>query len=303
MKRNFKAPNIVVQSSLFNALQKDQAGFDRLQTFLNEWTGINMNLSQVNIVKMANRLSNILTKYGLSKYGQYLKLLKTGDPALISEFISAMTTNTTSFFREKPHFESLRVLIPTILEYKKKAANYELRVWCAAASTGEEPYTIAITLLESLPAGVPLDIKILATDIDTDVLNRAATGLYDHKRLAEIPPAYLKKYFHRVKAKGNQQYQVASRLQTLIRFAPFNLHTSKYPFRFPFDIVFCRNVLIYFSRNSAAEVVRKLIQTIGQQGFLFVGHSEVGYIRSPLLQMVKYGVYQKLLSEQNCRAS
>lgn len=290
MKRNATAIKPVAG---FQALSEDEDGFQALSQILHRETGIQMEGTTTNRLKMANRLSRVLSNYGFSTYTPYLKKLREGDPALLAEFISALTTNTTSFFREPAHFEALKSLLPGVCRNKQAQGPRELRIWSAAASTGEEVYSIAITVLESLPLGHGLDVKILGTDIDREALARASAGKFTGEQLNEVPEPLRKRYFRPLKTREGNKFQVDQRVRAMIRFAPLNLRAAAYPFRFPFDIVFCRNVLIYFDAKTSYGVIDKLAESLTPKGLLFIGHAELGLVRSSSLKPLRMGVYQR----------
>ncbi|MCB0403953.1 MAG: protein-glutamate O-methyltransferase CheR [Bdellovibrionales bacterium] len=279
---------------LFNALQKDRQGFNTLREMLHRWTGIHLTDGPASQLKMANRLTRVLCRHELRNYQQYAERLRAEKPGDIAEFVSAMTTNTTRFFREGSHFETLRTIMAEVIETKKRDKSHEIRVWCAATSTGEEAYTLAISVNEALHSEPDLKAKILATDIDLSALQRAATGIYSQERLAKLEPSLVRKYFSRCEnADGEAHFQVQPQIQKMVHFAPFNLHTNPYPFERGFDIIFCRNVLIYFSQETAQKIIERLTGALNPGGYLFVGHSEVGYVRAAGLKMKEYSIYRK----------
>lgn len=279
---------------LFNTLQKDTQGFDTLREMLCKWTGIQLTDGPASQLKMANRLTRVLCRHEFHNYHQYAERLRREEPEDIAEFVSAMTTNTTRFFREASHFETMKEIVPELVAKKKRGRNRELRVWCAATSTGEEAYTLAISIHEALQAEAEFNAKILATDIDLSALQRAAEGVYREERLTDLAPGLLAKYFSlSAELEGQKAFRVEPSIQKTIHFAPFNLHTNPYPFERGFDIIFCRNVLIYFSRETAQGIVERLTGALNPGGYLFVGHSEVGYVRATGLQMKEYSVYRK----------
>jgi chemotaxis protein methyltransferase CheR len=278
---------------LLATLQEDQISFNKLAQILKNKTGINLALNDKNLTLMASRLIKILKKREITKYKDYIDILNQNNSSELSEFISAMTTNTTQFFREVDHFTIMEKWLTHLIEEKKNQHNYELRVWCSASSTGQEVYTILMVLLNKIPNLQSWDIKFLATDIDLKVLQKAADGVYNESEILGISEINMKKYFHVIKTEDRPLYQINSTFRDLIRFAPFNLLTEKYPFQFPFDIIFCRNVLIYFDRPTAENVINKLGQTLGKNGLLFLGHSETGMMKSKLLKPIANSVYQR----------
>lgn len=273
-------------------LQKDQEGFLRVSEYLKRIAGINLPLNDKNLMLMAGRLNQVFRQRGVENYADYLRLLERNDPSLLQEFISALTTNTTEFFREPEHFLALRSLVPQILD-RKRGSSPELRIWCAAASTGQEPYSIAMTLFELMQEQGPFSLRMLATDIDGEALRRAIDGTYTEGEIAGIPPLYRQKYFSQVSDRPQRQFQAAPDFRSSIQFAQFNLLAEPYPFQFPFDVVFCRNVLIYFDKPTAESVVGKLVRALSPGSYLFVGHSETGMLRMNEVKCAGNAVYQR----------
>lgn len=280
--------------SFFDRIQGDTEGFQTLSEILKSAAGINLPVNVKNQSLMASRVSSILKDRGLSDYRAYAKLLRAGDPKVIAEFVHSLTTNTTQFFRESQHFDILSQRLPELIARKQKDFNHELRIWCAAASTGQEPYTIAMTIAEALAGRTGWDVKFLATDIDLDVLGRAAKGLYSKSETSSLPATMRQKYFQPARdGRGQIAWQVVPQLRKMIRFAPLNLIQAQYPFQHKFDIVFCRNVLIYFDAETASSVVEKLANTLTPGGYLFLGHSETGTMRSKLITPIAHAAYQR----------
>lgn len=217
-----------------------------------------------------SRLSRRLRILGLDSMQAYCDYLKNNQNQEFTEFINAITTNLTSFFREKHHFEYLQdTLIPEII--KKNAAHKTIKVWSAGCSTGEEPYSIAMTLYEYIPRG--WTIKILATDLDTDVLAKAEEGVYAIERINGIPQTQLKAWFQIGKGENQNKVRVNSILKKDIVFKSLNL-MEPLPFNKPFDFIFCRNVLIYFDRETKERLAQQFANCLGYGSRLFIGHSE-----------------------------
>lgn len=279
------------QAWLASDLRNDQEGFLRLAALLKRMVGIHLPLNSKNQSLVASRLNPIFRKHRIESFDEYLRLLDQGDAAIIQEFISALTTNTTQFFREDAHFGELKKLLSEMI--LRKGPRPEIRVWCAASSTGQEPYSIAMTLLEAMGEGLSFHFKMLATDIDTQVLERAANGVYTEESLRSLPPAYLQKYFRPIADPSGTRYEVSRAIRAPITFACFNLLEETYPFQYPFDFIFCRNVLIYFDRATSASVIHKLIQSAGVGSYLFLGHAEAGMLRSEQVANVNHAVYRR----------
>ncbi|MGM0646183.1 MAG: CheR family methyltransferase, partial [Thermodesulfobacteriota bacterium] len=180
----------------------------------------------------------------------------------------AISTNVTHFYREERHFD----VLADLLRKWEQQGQKRFRLWCAAASTGEEPYTLAITLSENLRQ--VNDTKILATDISTKVLDTARRGLYDQQKVSKIPPQMRSKYFSAVRQNGGTAYEVAPRLKNMITFARLNLAEPPFPMRGPLDVVFCRNVMIYFDNPVRKRLLDEMYRLLKPGGYLMVGHAE-----------------------------
>lgn len=216
-----------------------------------------------------SRLSKRVRRLGLNDFSEYCAYLQSNHEEEFTDFINAITTNLTSFFREMHHFDYLRnVIVPELLT--RNAATKQIRIWSAGCSTGEEPYSIAMILLESVP--LDWDVKILATDLDTQVLQTASDGVYLQDRVAELPINVLKKWF--MKSKTSPEYvKVKPELQGIIQFKQLNL-MQEWSMNTPFDVIFCRNVLIYFDRETKASLAKRYAKLLASKSWLFIGHSE-----------------------------
>lgn len=273
------------------ALQRDVAGFEELARILRELTGINLPLNDKNLSLMASRTAPLLRKYRITRYDEYVALLNDSSAEVVSEFVCHLTTNTTSFFREDSHFDLLKNILPQIAKQKLAKKQSELRIWCSASSTGQEAYSIAITATESL-ASSGIGVKILATDIDQEVLAKAEKGVYSKDEIDSLPPQYRAKYFDQV-TPSPKTFQAKAVIRKNIYFAEFNLSADAYVFQHKFDVIFCRNVLIYFDRPAAIAVVGRLTNALSPGGYLFLGHSESGTVRNPLLKTIANAAYQR----------
>ncbi len=241
--------------------------FEAVRRFLYDATGIALGDAKRDMV--CSRLAKRLRHHGLSSFGEYLSLVREGRGGERQEFINCLTTNKTEFFREGHHFEFLRdTVIPGA-----RAKGKRLRVWSAGCSTGEEPYTLAMTLREHCPASGGWDVRVLASDIDTAVLAAAERGVYDADR-GGIPPELLHKYF--LRGTGANAGKIAARpeLKDLITFRQINLMTEPWPIRTRFDVIFCRNVVIYFDRETQHRLLTRFAAHLKPDGYLFMGHSE-----------------------------
>lgn len=213
-----------------------------------------------------NRLVRRLRQLGLDDFGHYLAMLEANqDNAEWQAFINSLTTNLTAFFREAHHF-------PTLAEHAKRRQG-EYRVWSAAASTGEEPYSIAITLADTLGTA-PGRWKVFASDIDTEVLTKAQNGVYRQDELKTLSQQQLQHYFMRGTGPHSGLVRVRQELANYVDFSPVNLLDKSYNVPGPFDAIFCRNVMIYFDKATQQEILRRFVPLLKPDGLLFAGHSE-----------------------------
>jgi len=244
----------------------DDRDFERVRSLIYARAGISLHAGKQAMVY--SRLSRRLRETGHRSFGSYLQWLDaaTGADAADEwqEFVNCLTTNLTSFFRESHHFDAL-------LDDLKARAGKPLRIWCNAASTGEEPYTIAMTVAEAL--GASADVKIVASDIDTKVLATAARGVYpvDARGLS---PERQRRHFLRGTGANGGFMRVKPELAKLIEFRPLNLMDARWSLGEPFDIVFCRNVMIYFDNATQRRVLGQIHATMKPKGLMYVGHSE-----------------------------
>lgn len=258
----------------FDKIKKiDKSSFIKLATLLKEVAGINLIYNDKNITLMSSRLRKVLIKYGNINYKSFVAQVGKGDKNLINAFISSMTTNTTHFFREKEHFELLKTIVTQNIDKKGLFRNGEIRIWCAASSTGEEPYSIMITILEALIT-YPMKIKMLATDLDPKIIRVALSGNYNEENLRDMSPYIREKYFTKNIEEKGKIYRPIEELSNNIKFGTLNLMQSPYPFQYKFDIIFCRNVLIYFDQNTSEKVINEMAKNLSDGGYLFLGHSE-----------------------------
>lgn len=284
-------------------LEEDAVGFSKLADYLRREAGINLMASDKNRTLLASRMCKIIPQLGFSGYHDLHAGLLSGSAEIRNVFISAITTNTTHFFREMPHFNILAKTIREMSENPILRKNKELRIWCAACSSGEEPYSIAMVVKSNLPAYENWTIRILASDIDNDILKRAARGVYPSTALESVPPEFKKQYFESGKGQSADYVRVRKEIRNLITFAPFNLMSPTYSFQNKFDIIFCRNVMIYFDKPEIQSTIRKLESTLRVGGYLFVGHSETIMGSTPTLKSRAAAVYEKLPAKQKGEAA
>ena len=238
--------------------------FDQVQSMIYKKAGISLHDGKHAMVY--SRLSRRLRETGHQSFREYLAWLEATDGAEWQEFINALTTNLTSFFRESHHFEIFASLL------KSKPDSSAWRVWCSAASTGEEPYSIVMTALEAL--GTLSNFSLAASDIDSKVLATAARGVYRVDSLKGINTGRLQKYFLRGKGVNDGFARVRPELLCPIQYLIVNLIHNDWPFKDPFDVVFCRNVMIYFDAQTQRGVLERIHRAMKPGGLLFVGHAE-----------------------------
>ena len=260
--------------------------FRKLVDIVTTRTGIVINDKKRAFVH--GRLGRRLRALGLSDFAQYCDLLDSDDgEAEQAMLVNAVTTNHTSFFREPHHFQYLgKTVLPAIAEDGRSG---RLRIWSAGCSSGEEPYTIAMILCGHA-ATADWDRKILATDLDTNVIAHARAGLYDAERVRSIPDIFRKRY---VTLRKDGQGQIDERLRSLISFAPLNL-LEPWPMRGPFDVIFCRNVVIYFDKSTQARLFNRYADLLRSDGWLFVGHSENLLKLTDRFRLVGNTIYQRV---------
>ncbi len=244
----------------------DPADFERVRKLIYKRAGISLHAGKQAMVY--SRLSRRLRDAGFNSFGQYLQALESATGAAAEaewqEFVNCLTTNLTSFFREEHHFPVLHAELAA-----RKGTN--LRIWCNAASTGEEPYSLAMTAIEAL--GASSSAKIVCSDIDTKVLATAEAGVYaaDARGLS---PERLRQHFMRGTGANSGFIRIRPELKRLLEFRPFNLMDERWSLGDPFDIVFCRNVMIYFDAPTQRRVLERMHRAMRPGGLLFAGHSE-----------------------------
>ena len=269
--------------------------FDLFRQLIHKSTGICLADHKRELV--VSRLARRLRSLELKNFKDYYRFL-TEDPAgeeEMGQMINRITTNKTEFYRENHHFIYLRdELLPKLFEEKERAGRRVLRAWSSASSTGEEPYTIAITLAEFFANRPGWDFKLLATDLDTEVLTHASHGVYSADRVDPVPGGLLGKYFTKTSNHGQVSYQVKPELRRLVTFRHFNLLTPNYPFKVGLDFIFCRNVMIYFNMEDKIALMEKFHRILNPKGYVFVGHSESLMMVKHLFRYIKNTIYQKI---------
>lgn len=239
--------------------------FDRVRQLIYQHAGISLSAIKQDMVY--SRLARRLRAIGLSSFGEYLSLLERGDKDEWEKFVNSLTTNLTSFFREAHHF-------PIFAEHLKKSQGHSpLKVWCAAASTGEEPYSIAMTAVETF-GHFDVPVTIMASDLDTSVLATAEKGVYPLDRVEKLSPERVKRFFQMGTGAQAGYVCVRPELRQLISFQRLNLLEPNWPIRGPLDVIFCRNVMIYFDKPTQYKILSRFAPLMHEHGLLFAGHSE-----------------------------
>lgn len=233
--------------------------------------GIYLNETKASLVY--SRLSKHIRQLGLKGFRDYCALVSSPTGAgPRREMLSHLTTNFTRFFRENHHFDHLKSdVLPELLARARNGGR--VRIWSAACSDGQEPYSIALTVLSLMPNAADYDFRILATDIDPKILAIARAGAYDATALETVNPAMRKQFFRETDAGGRQKWQIDDRVKKLITFNELNL-MAQWPFKGPFDVIFCRNVVIYFDEPTQVKIWSRFAGMLGDAGHLYIGHSE-----------------------------
>lgn len=242
--------------------------YQRFRRLIYDKSGISLGDRKQSLVK--SRLSKRLRDLQLSTFSEYYDLI-VSDPKgeEFTRLLDLISTNKTDFFREPKHFDFLRDrILPELAEEKR------IRIWSSACSTGEEPYTIAMTLFEHAQNPDQWDFKILASDLSTRVLDQAAAGTYNEDRFRDVPPEVLRRHFLRGRGGSTGLFKVKPHLAAVIQFRRLNLMDSQFPIKNPLDLIFCRNVMIYFDRPTQETLIKKFHRHLKPGGYLFIGHSE-----------------------------
>ena len=276
------------RSREFEFTQRD---FDFLRKISNERTGIVVSDDKFDM--FYSRLSRRVRVLGLSRFSEYCDYLKRdaeGEETL--ELVNAITTNLTAFFRENHHFEYLKdTVIPELIG--KNAAERKIRIWSSGCSTGEEPYSLAMTLHDAMSTVGGWDYRITATDIDSNVLSTAAKGVYQMERVEGIAKPVLKRWFQRGKGAQAERVRTKQALRDIIRFRQLNL-ISDWTMREPRDVIFCRNVIIYFDKETKTRLVERYAESLKEGGYLFIGHSESLYNITDRFELIGNTIYRKV---------
>lgn len=256
-------------------------------------SGIALNDSKKQLVQ--SRLQKCLREKGLNSFADYYQFV-INDPTRseLVNMIDCISTNKTHFFRESRHFDLLdRQILPDLIKKKREIKNPRLRLWSAACSSGEEPYTMAMILFNQIENDRYIDARILATDISTKVLNKAIKGAYTKEQTKDVPPAFLKKFFTPISNGEEQLYRINDFVKELVTIRRFNLLDLNAAHKSRFDIIFCRNVMIYFDFKTRQELTKKYYDLLVPGGYLFLSHAETIAGKDHHFKFVEAAVYQK----------
>jgi len=258
----------------------EKADFKKVQQMLFKKAGIN--LSDAKEAMVYSRLARRIRALNLKSFNDYLAVVGRSESEL-EQFINALTTNLTSFFREPHHFTALA-------DYLAQHPNVT-NIWCAASSTGEEPYSIAMVVAEAF-GSFKTPVKIIASDIDSKVLAKAKAGIYPLASISKIPNERQKQFFHKGKGANEGKVKVVDELRQMVQFKKLNLTDQNWDVKAPFDVIFCRNVMIYFDKPTQLNVLKKMVGMLKPTGLYMAGHSENFNMHTNLVRPVGKTIYR-----------
>ncbi|MDR2165379.1 MAG: chemotaxis protein CheR [Zoogloeaceae bacterium] len=260
------------------------ADFERVRKLIHARAGISLSPTKQDMVY--SRLARRLRAKGMKTFAAYLDHLEKGlDTGEWELFVNSLTTNLTSFFREPHHFPILAAHLRKIATRRR-----QINIWCCAASTGEEPYSIAMTMADAFVPGNAPQASLLCSDLDTQVLATAERGVYTAERVARVPPGQLQHYFQK---EGDDAWSAKPELRRMMRFARINLLEAHWPVSGPLDAIFCRNVMIYFDKPTQYRILSRFAPLLQPDGLLFAGHSENFLLASDLFHSLGKTVYER----------
>lgn len=273
-----------------SSIRLSASEFSRLSSFIYKSCGINLSLAKKVLVE--SRLQKRLSELKMDSFSAYCDYVMSplGMKDELVYMIDAVATNKTDFYREPVHFQFMQDHI--LPEFSQETKSRPFKVWSSACSSGEEPYTIAM-VLEDFSTQYRIDYKIVATDISTKVLSKAIQAIFPERSITDIPMNQRKKYLLRSKNKENPTVRIVPALRSKIQFKRINLMDDSLEVDSDFDLIFCRNVLIYFDRKTQEEVVNKLLSRLRPGGYLFIGHSESIYHMDVPVQQLRPTIFQK----------
>jgi chemotaxis protein methyltransferase CheR len=265
--------------------------FHLLSTLVYEKFGIN--LTQEKRALLVGRLGKLLRSGGFKDFKAYYDyLLADATGSALDSLINRISTNYTFFYRESEHFDFFSSVVLPELDGRMRREKYrDLRLWCAGCSSGQEPYILAMLLLEYFGKEYGgWKAGLLATDISAKALEIATRGIYPEEALDRLPASLKRRYF---KKAGQQEYEVKGRVKNEITFRRFNLMNERFPFRKPFHVIFCRNVMIYFDQPTRDGLIRRFYENMVPEGYLFIGHSETLGRKQTLFEYVRPALYRR----------
>jgi chemotaxis protein methyltransferase CheR len=267
---------------LSNEFTFTDSDFAKVRTLIHRRAGIALGDQKRQMVY--SRLSRRLRELGIPEFSTYLAMLESGNSEdEWQAFINSLTTNLTSFFREAHHF-------PVLAEHVKKARE-PVTIWCAAASTGEEPYSLAITLIEALGEQKAASARIIATDIDTAVLEKAAAGVFTLEQVERLSPERLRRFFNKGTGGNAGRVRIRPEVAQMVKFSRLNLLDPSWAVKEAVDAIFCRNVMIYFDKPTQNKILERFLPLIKQGGLLFAGHSENASLVNQSFKPLGHTVY------------
>ena len=262
--------------------------FERVCQLIYEYAGISLKPSKQHMVY--SRLARRLRVNGLNNFKDYLALLESGNKDEWEAFVNSLTTNLTSFFREPHHF-------PLLAEHViKQKGQHSVSLWCAAASSGEEPYSIAMTMVDAFGSFTP-PVTIVASDLDTNVLAKAEAGVYPIERIEKLSDDVVKRFFLRGTGAQAGFVRVRPELRAMINFRQVNLLSNDWQIRGPLDAIFCRNVMIYFDKETQLKILQRFAPLLQPDGLVFAGHSESFHNAAHLFRLRGKTVYELVKSK------
>lgn len=271
--------------------------FSKFKDLIYQNTGIFLRGAKLEMVN--SRLLKRVKALDIESFSQYYDyLINIDDGKELMEMTNCITTNKTEFFREDNHFEFLNdVLLPQLKQKGYSTGDLSARIWSSACSTGEEPYTIAMVVKEYFKNNSGWNIQILASDLDTNVLNKATEGVYSQEQVGTIPIELLKEYFYKGEGPNKGLFRVKDKLKSNITFKKVNLIDNIYPIGRALDIIFCRNVFIYFEHETINDIINRFYSYLKPGGYLFIGHSEsvdVNDVFKGKFKLIAHTVYMRL---------
>jgi chemotaxis protein methyltransferase CheR len=269
------------------SLELSNSQFQTISRIVYDLCGIRLGPGKEGLVK--SRLMKRLRQLDMDGFDTYVEFVQSQRGAAeLATMIDVLTTNKTSFFRECAHFDYLRdAILPRL-----RASKRTIRIWSAGCSSGEEPYTIAMVLRQEIPACEHIDARILATDLSSRMLAKAREAVYEQECLGSMPGSMVQKYFICIRTQPPRAYRVNEEVRGLVRLAQLNL-MDRWPMKGPFDVIFCRNVMIYFDKPTQQELVRRYWELLEFGGHLFVGHSESLTGSAHRFRYIQPAVYMK----------